>query len=128
MRDTLRWWAKRPPSRAIGVGDLAPEFWRFAAPRGLAGALNTSQVWINTLFVGGLASTAEAAIYTAAFGAQCLFYALAAYGASLEGQKTAPGSAFIVHRLARVALMFIVMNKSAVDGLVAVATRQKVWR
>ncbi len=52
------------PPRA--VGDLAPEFWRFAAPRGLAGALNTSQTWLNTLFVGGLASTGEAAIYTAA--------------------------------------------------------------
>src|ERR1043166_1942703 len=70
--------------------------------------------------------------YVTAFTVQCLFYALAAYGSSLEhGDKATRRPAFFVapvNRLARVALMFIVMNKAAVDGLVAVMTRQKVWR
>jgi hypothetical protein len=72
-------------------------------------------------------------VYAAAFGGQCGFYLLAAYGAWLEHSKTAPAPrvaavARPVHRVARVALMFFVMNKSAVDGLVALLTRQKVWR
>jgi O-antigen/teichoic acid export membrane protein len=44
--------------------DLAAEFWRFSAPRGLVGALTTTQLWLDTLLVGGLLSTSEAAIYT----------------------------------------------------------------
>ncbi|HJP66046.1 MAG TPA: polysaccharide biosynthesis C-terminal domain-containing protein [Actinomycetota bacterium] len=44
--------------------DLASEFWRFSAPRGLVGALTTTQLWLDTLLVGGLLSTSEAAIYT----------------------------------------------------------------
>ena len=74
------------------------------------------------------------AIYAAAFALQCVFYALAAYGSWLEHQANAPRPVPArrlvapVNRVARLALMFIVMNKSAVDGLVAIATRQKVWR
>ncbi len=69
-------------------------------------------------------------IYTAAFAAQCVFYGLAAYGALLEhtpkgGVRSAAPP---INRLARVALMFLVMNGSAVAGLVALLTRQKVWR
>jgi O-antigen/teichoic acid export membrane protein len=44
--------------------DLAAEFWRFAVPRGFVGALTTTQLWLDTLLVGGLLSTSEAAIYT----------------------------------------------------------------
>jgi O-antigen/teichoic acid export membrane protein len=46
------------------VGELAAEFWRFSAPRGLVGTLSTTQSWIDTLIVGGLIGTAQAAIYT----------------------------------------------------------------
>ena len=78
----------------------------------------------------------RSAVYTAAFALQCVFYALAAYGWWLErtpGRTPAPAAsapvfAAPINRVARVALMFFVMNKSAVDGLVALATRQKVWR
>jgi cellulose synthase/poly-beta-1,6-N-acetylglucosamine synthase-like glycosyltransferase len=71
--------------------------------------------------------------YAALFAAQGAFYLLATYGAWLEHARntTAPAGRTgrgPVNRLARVALMFIVMNKSAVSGLVAVVTRQKVWR
>jgi len=73
-------------------------------------------------------------VYAAACVAQCAFYLLAAYGARLERIKkvraTAPRVASVappVHRLARVAHMFVVMNRSVVDGLVALLTRQKVW-
>jgi O-antigen/teichoic acid export membrane protein len=45
--------------------ELGAEFWRFAAPRGLVGALSTTQLWLDTLLVGGLVSTTESAIYTA---------------------------------------------------------------
>jgi hypothetical protein len=34
----------------------------------------------------------------------------------------------VPERLARVALMVLVMNASAVAGLAAILTRQKVWR
>lgn len=69
-------------------------------------------------------------IYTAAFAAQCVFYALAAYGALLERTPEAgvTHAAPPINRLARVALMFLVMNGSAVAGLAALLTRQKVWR
>ena len=74
-------------------------------------------------------------LYAPIFGAQCAFYLLAAYGAWLERSKSAPAArpapapAFApLNRLARVALMFFVMNKAAIDGLVALMTRQKVWR
>lgn len=55
----------RYSGRPRTTGDIAPEFWRFAAPRGLAGAANTSQQWLATLIIGGLASTGQAAIFTA---------------------------------------------------------------
>ena len=75
----------------------------------------------------------RAPVYAAAFTVQFTFYLLAAYGAWLEHSRhTPPGPLALavtpVNRLARVALMFLVMNKSAVAGLVALATKQKVWR
>jgi len=85
------------------------------------------------LLVLSLALARRAPVYTAAFSIQFMFYLLAAYGSWLEQSRNTPPEplAIAVHplnRLARVALMFIVMNKSAVAGLVALATKQKVWR
>ena len=75
----------------------------------------------------------RAPVYAAAFTVQTMFYLLAAYGAWLEHTRhtsRAPLAQAVepVNRLARVALTFFVMNKSAVAGLVALATKQKVWR
>ncbi len=46
--------------------DLAGDFWRFTAPRGLAGMFQVAVVWIDTLLIGALRSTREAGIYSAA--------------------------------------------------------------
>ena len=74
-------------------------------------------------------------MYAAAFAAQCVFYLLATYGAWLEKHEAgttrdpwAQPPVAIPERLARVALMVLVMNASAVAGLAALLTRQKVWR
>jgi cellulose synthase/poly-beta-1,6-N-acetylglucosamine synthase-like glycosyltransferase len=73
-------------------------------------------------------------VYTAAFAAQCLFYSFAGYGAWLEKRDAGlsgqprPQASAVPERLARVALMVLVMNASAVAGLAAILTRQKVWR
>jgi O-antigen/teichoic acid export membrane protein len=45
---------------------LAAEFWRFTAPRGLAGMFQIAIVWIGTLLIGALRSTSEAGVYSAA--------------------------------------------------------------
>jgi O-antigen/teichoic acid export membrane protein len=45
---------------------LAEKFWRFTAPRGLAGIFQIVVLWINTLLVGRLGSTAEAGVFNAA--------------------------------------------------------------
>jgi O-antigen/teichoic acid export membrane protein len=52
------------PSRA--AREIASEFWRFAAPRGLAGAFQITVVWLDTLLIGGLRSPRDAGIYAAA--------------------------------------------------------------
>jgi cellulose synthase/poly-beta-1,6-N-acetylglucosamine synthase-like glycosyltransferase len=87
------------------------------------------------LWLLALLLSRRSAVYATAFAAQCLFYLLAGYGAWLE--KREPGIAPDLHatptvavpqRLARVALMVLVMNASAVSGLAAILTRQKVWR
>ncbi len=76
----------------------------------------------------------RAPVYAAAFTAQFMFYLLAGYGSWLEHSRShasvGPVALVVrpVNRLARVALTFFVMNKSAVAGLVAFATKQKVWR
>jgi O-antigen/teichoic acid export membrane protein len=49
-----------------GRRELASEFWRFTAPRGLAGFFQVAIVWVDTLLIGALRSTREAAIYAAA--------------------------------------------------------------
>ena len=45
---------------------LAAKFWRFTAPRGLAGIFQIVVLWLNTLLVGRLASTEKAGIFNAA--------------------------------------------------------------
>ena len=85
------------------------------------------------LLLSSLLLARQAPVYAAAFTVQLMFYLLAAYGAWLEHSRhTRLGSIAVavtpVNRLARVALMFLVMNKSAVAGLMAFATKQKVWR
>jgi biofilm PGA synthesis N-glycosyltransferase PgaC len=73
-------------------------------------------------------------VYAMAFSVQCLFYLFAGYGAWLEKHDSGtsrdqrPMPAAVPERLARVALMVLVMNASAVAGLAAILTRQKVWR
>jgi len=47
-------------------GRLAEKFWRFTAPRGLAGIFQIVVLWLNTLLVGRLASTAKAGVFNAA--------------------------------------------------------------
>jgi len=54
----------RPP--AGSVRELASEFWRFSAARGLAGILGMTVTWVDVLLVGALRSTREAGIYAAA--------------------------------------------------------------
>ncbi len=49
-----------------GWRDLAARFWRFTAPRGLAGFFQVAIVWIDTLLIGALRSSREAGIYAAA--------------------------------------------------------------
>ncbi|HEY4409455.1 MAG TPA: polysaccharide biosynthesis C-terminal domain-containing protein [Acidimicrobiia bacterium] len=45
---------------------LAEKFWRFTAPRGMAGIFQIVVLWLNTLLVGRLADTAKAGIFNAA--------------------------------------------------------------
>ena len=44
---------------------IGREFWRFAAPRGLASVFQAGSMWLDTLLVGGLLSAAAAGVYTA---------------------------------------------------------------
>jgi O-antigen/teichoic acid export membrane protein len=62
LRDT-RAAAEGPVRPASQIGG---EFWRFALPRGIAGALAIGLTWIDTLLVGGLRGVREAGIYAAA--------------------------------------------------------------
>jgi O-antigen/teichoic acid export membrane protein len=48
------------------TGELAGEFWRFSAPRAVAGFFATTVFWLDTLLVGAMRSTSQAGIYTAA--------------------------------------------------------------
>jgi O-antigen/teichoic acid export membrane protein len=68
----LIWLQQRSSRQAAGPLEaarrrrtLAAEFWRFTAPRGLAGMFQVAVVWINTLLIGALRSTREAGIYSA---------------------------------------------------------------
>jgi O-antigen/teichoic acid export membrane protein len=63
-----RWEASRPGPREVRRRwrALAAEYWRFTAPRGFAGFFQVGVLWLDTLLVGALASTAAAGIYGAA--------------------------------------------------------------
>jgi len=86
-------------------------------------------LWLLSLLL-----SRRSAVYAMAFSVQCLFYLFAGYGAWLEKHDSGtsrdqrPMPAAVPERLARVALMVLVMNASAVAGLAAILTRQKVWR
>jgi O-antigen/teichoic acid export membrane protein len=73
-----------PPARPSGR--LAGEFWRFTGPRGLAALFQTTSLWLNTLLIGALASTAAAGVYAAA--SRCL--TVAAMAAVAIRQVLAP--------------------------------------
>ena len=53
-----------PPQRPLG--ELASEFWRFAAPRGIAGAFQVSVFWIDVLLLGRYRPSGEVGAYAAA--------------------------------------------------------------
>jgi O-antigen/teichoic acid export membrane protein len=53
--------ASRTPVRRMFV-----DFWRFAAPRGLAGVFAVTVLWLDTLLLGALRSPHEAGVYAAA--------------------------------------------------------------
>jgi O-antigen/teichoic acid export membrane protein len=70
------WWLRQlledmeavaPTGRRRGTpaGDVAREFWAFTAPRGLTGVFQVTILWVGTLMVGTLMSTADASVYTA---------------------------------------------------------------
>lgn len=44
---------------------VASEFWRFTAPRGLAGFFQVGILWLDTLLLGALRSTRDAGVYAA---------------------------------------------------------------
>lgn len=54
------------PEQARGARHTFMEFWRFTAPRGLAGVFATAILWLDTLLLGALRSPAEAGVYAAA--------------------------------------------------------------
>lgn len=47
-------------------GEITRDFWRFAAPRGVAGVFQITLLWLDTILVAALASPHEAGIYKAA--------------------------------------------------------------
>jgi O-antigen/teichoic acid export membrane protein len=57
--------AARSRTQSPPLTTLARQFWRFAAPRGLAATFQTSSVWIGILLVGALAATTEAGVFAA---------------------------------------------------------------
>jgi O-antigen/teichoic acid export membrane protein len=80
-----------PSSRpARAARELAAEFWRFSAPRGIAGILGIAVTWMDVLLVGALRSTREAAIYAAASRLAIVgAYALQAVGMAIAPRISA---------------------------------------
>lgn len=48
-----------------GRGRLAADFWRFAAPRGLAGIFQVTVLWLDILLVGAILTSYDAGVYAA---------------------------------------------------------------
>jgi hypothetical protein len=85
------------------------------------------------LFVSNAALAPGSLFYSFTLMAQCVVYLLGGYGAWLDSGRRgdSPGrlNGWVpVDRLARVALTFMVMNYSAVAGLISALTRRHVWR
>jgi cellulose synthase/poly-beta-1,6-N-acetylglucosamine synthase-like glycosyltransferase len=78
---------------------------RLLAPYALVAAIGSN-----------VALAGQSALYAVTLIAQCGLYLLAAYGACLD------------HRVPRIAYAFLMMNASAVSGLMALAFRRNVWR
>jgi O-antigen/teichoic acid export membrane protein len=60
---------RMPKSEQLAVRsnvEIAAEFWRFAAPRGVAGIFQITLLWLDTILVAALASPHDAGIYKAA--------------------------------------------------------------
>jgi O-antigen/teichoic acid export membrane protein len=69
LRSLLRKSERRAGAKAgtaRPTGELANRFWRFTAPRGMAGIFQVVILWINTLLLGGLDSTDAAGVFNAA--------------------------------------------------------------
>jgi cellulose synthase/poly-beta-1,6-N-acetylglucosamine synthase-like glycosyltransferase len=73
---------------------------------------------LMALLLSSLVLAGYGAIYAVALGAQLLFYALAAAGAALEARQ----------RMSRVAFTFVILNFSAIAGLMALRRGREVWR
>ncbi|CAN5853116.1 lipopolysaccharide biosynthesis protein [soil metagenome] len=58
--------ARAPAGGGTPVDGLGREFWTFAAPRSLAGLFQVGILWIDTLLIGVLVSTAASGVYSAA--------------------------------------------------------------
>jgi O-antigen/teichoic acid export membrane protein len=85
------WLDRLLPGRAVGapavpLRELASEFWRFSAARGVAGILGMTVTWVDVLLVGALRSTKEAGIYAAASRLSIA----GAYGLQAVGMAIAP--------------------------------------
>lgn len=50
---------------ARNVRDIASEFWRFSAPRGVAGVFHVAILWIDVLILGVLQPDAQVGVYAA---------------------------------------------------------------
>jgi biofilm PGA synthesis N-glycosyltransferase PgaC len=73
---------------------------------------------LMTLLLSSLLLAGSGAVYAVALVAQLVFYALAAAGAALQAQQ----------RMSRVAFTFVILNFSAIAGLMALRRGREVWR
>jgi hypothetical protein len=73
---------------------------------------------LMALLLASLVLATSGAVYAVALGAQLVFYALATAGAALEARE----------RTSRVAFTFVVLNFSAIAGLMALRRGREVWR
>jgi cellulose synthase/poly-beta-1,6-N-acetylglucosamine synthase-like glycosyltransferase len=85
------------------------------------------------LLASNAALASGSVFYSLTLAAQGVVYVLAAYGAWLDSRRSVGVGGRAdgwdpVDRLARIALTFMVMNYSAVAGLVSALTRRHVWR
>jgi cellulose synthase/poly-beta-1,6-N-acetylglucosamine synthase-like glycosyltransferase len=71
-----------------------------------------------TLLVSSVFLTAASVVYAIALGVQLAFYGLAAAGAMLHERE----------RITKVALTFVMMNVSALGGILALRGGRQVWR